>query len=67
MITDFIIISSSQALFFIFGWVFFMKKLFRDYEIKDWKVQAVFSTTLALSCTLFELVIFEILDILDRE
>lgn len=67
MVTDFLIMVGSEAMFFTFGWVFFMQKLFRDYEIKNVKVQAIFSLTLALSCTLFELVIFEILDVLNRE
>ncbi|KAK2169999.1 hypothetical protein LSH36_5g14000 [Paralvinella palmiformis] len=54
-----------QIIFFGGGWVFFLKKLFRDYEVHHWVVLLVFSVTFALSCTLFELIIFEILGILN--
>uniref|UniRef100_T1JAQ6 Abscisic acid G-protein coupled receptor-like domain-containing protein n=1 Tax=Strigamia maritima TaxID=126957 RepID=T1JAQ6_STRMM len=62
---DCVIMFVSQLLFFIGGWVFFMKKLFRDYEVHHSLVQLIFSITFALSCTMFELIIFEILGILD--
>ena len=55
----------SQLIFFAFAWVFFMKKLFRDYEVRNVWVQLQFSATFALSCTMFELIIFEIVGILD--
>ncbi|XP_067674623.1 Golgi pH regulator A-like [Haliotis asinina] len=55
----------SQILFFGGGWVFFLKKLFRDYEVHHSVVLLVFSVTFALSCTMFELIIFEILGVLD--
>lgn len=42
-----------------------MKKLFKDYEVHHKIILIGFSTTFALSCTMFELIIFEILDILD--
>lgn len=42
-----------------------MKQLFKNYEIKDIKVQLIFSSTFALSLTLFELIIFEIAGILE--
>jgi hypothetical protein len=41
-----------------------MKGLFRDYEVSDLVVQSLFSSTFALSCTMFELIIFEIVDVL---
>lgn len=41
-----------------------MKQLFKNYEIKNISVQLIFSATFALSVTLFELIIFEIMDIL---
>jgi len=43
-----------------------MAKLFRDYEVRQTAVQLAFSFTFSLSCVMFELVIFEILDVLDR-
>ncbi|KAG7215808.1 hypothetical protein INR49_021931 [Caranx melampygus] len=52
---------SSLVLFFGFGWLFFMRQLFKDYEVRQYVVQVVFSVTFAFSCTMFELIIFEIL------
>ncbi|MFH4976242.1 hypothetical protein AB6A40_002951 [Gnathostoma spinigerum] len=63
--SDWIIVISSQVVFFFLGWLFFMKQLFRDYEVHQRMVQFLFSVTFSLSCTMFELIIFEILDILD--
>uniref|UniRef100_A0A3Q1EKX7 G protein-coupled receptor 89B n=1 Tax=Acanthochromis polyacanthus TaxID=80966 RepID=A0A3Q1EKX7_9TELE len=40
---------------------FFMRQLFKDYEVRQYVVQVVFSVTFAFSCTMFELIIFEIL------
>lgn len=57
--------SELQVIFFAGGWVFFMKKLFRDYEVHHHTVQLIFSFTFALSCIMFELIIFEILGVLD--
>uniref|UniRef100_A0A3Q3JBF2 G protein-coupled receptor 89B n=1 Tax=Monopterus albus TaxID=43700 RepID=A0A3Q3JBF2_MONAL len=54
-------INPSQVLFFGFGWLFFMRRLFKDYEVRQYVVQVVFSVTFAFSCTMFELIIFEIL------
>lgn len=45
--------------------MFFMKQLFRDYEVHHSLVQLIFSVTFSLSCTMFELIIFEILGVLD--
>lgn len=62
---DTILIFVTQILFFAVGWVFFMKQLFKDYEVHHLFVQLMFSITFSLSCTMFELIIFEILGILD--
>ncbi len=64
---DTLIVLCSQLLFFSIGWVFFTNKLFRDYEVRNRLVQLVFAWTFAMSCTLFQLIIFEILDVLSRE
>uniref|UniRef100_A0A3P8XJC9 Golgi pH regulator n=1 Tax=Esox lucius TaxID=8010 RepID=A0A3P8XJC9_ESOLU len=60
-----IFLLSSQVLFFGFGWLFFMRQLFKDYEVRQYVVQVVFSITFAFSCTMFELIIFEILGALE--
>jgi len=65
VVEDTIAISLSVIIFFALGWVFFMKQLFRDYEVHHHTVQLIFSVTFALSCIMFELIIFEILGILD--
>lgn len=54
-----------QVVFFAGGWVFFVKQLFRDYEVHHSLVQLIFSATFSLSCTMFELIIFEIIGVLD--
>lgn len=56
---------SFQLLFFGGGIVFFVKQLFKNYEIKHFSIQLIFSTTFALSLTLFELIIFEIIGFLE--
>uniref|UniRef100_A0A183CHV0 G protein-coupled receptor 89 n=1 Tax=Globodera pallida TaxID=36090 RepID=A0A183CHV0_GLOPA len=61
---DLFIVLGSQTAFFALGWIFFMKQLFRDYEVHQRAVQVFFSVTFALSCTMFELIIFEILGVL---
>ena len=43
-----------------------MKKLFKDYELRHRFVQLVFCINFTLSCTMFELIIFEIVDYLER-
>nr|CAH7744020.1 unnamed protein product [Callosobruchus chinensis] len=62
---DSIIMFASQAAFFVGAWLFFMKQLFKDYEVRHVMVQLIFSITLTLSCTMFELIIFEILEVFD--
>lgn len=66
-----LIFSISIALLFSFGWAFFSTRLFRDFDrLTDHRTRAVkfvFSATFAGACELFQLLIFEILDILDRE
>ncbi|XP_025949091.1 Golgi pH regulator B isoform X1 [Dromaius novaehollandiae] len=59
------IMVTSQVLFFGFGWLFFMRQLFKDYEVRQYVVQVIFSVTFAFSCTMFELIIFEILGVLN--
>ncbi|KAH8355160.1 hypothetical protein KR093_007045, partial [Drosophila rubida] len=54
-----------QMLFFAGGWLFFNKQLFKHYEIRHISVQLIFSSTFALSVTMFELIIFEIIDVLE--
>ena len=66
-LADLIFVIVTQALFFAAGWLFFVQKLLAaDYKIRSKFILSLFASTFALSCTLFELIIFEILDILNR-
>lgn len=62
---DTCVILVSQFAFFVGAWLFLMKQLFKDYEVRHIMVQLIFSITLTLSCTMFELIIFEILELLE--
>ncbi|GAB1601844.1 Golgi pH regulator-like [Argonauta hians] len=64
-IVDSFVMLLSQVLFFVGGWVFFLKQLFKDYEVHRSAILLVFSITFSLCCTMFELIIFEILGVLD--
>ena len=71
-----------QVVFFLVGWIFFVKMLFRDYELHHNLVQLIFCVNFrclswldptlttkklfSLSCTMFELIIFEIVSFLDK-
>lgn len=61
--TIFIILS--QFIFFGVGYLFVMEKLFKDYEIRNIFVRFVFAGTFMTSCTLFEMIIFEVGGVLD--
>jgi hypothetical protein len=54
-----------HAAYFGFGLLFYRKKLFKDYEAKDPIVQFLFCSTFTLSCSMFQLIIFEIVGFLD--
>lgn len=58
--------SHTQICFFAGGWIFFVKQLFRDYEVRHVSVQLIFSATFSLSLTMFELIIFEIIGLLEQ-
>ncbi|KAJ1660295.1 hypothetical protein IWQ61_000756 [Dispira simplex] len=76
-VLDALVFLSSQAVFFAFAWLFLVKQLFQDYRRQlsstkppaatQYGVQILFCLTLTFSCTLFELIIFEITDVLDRD
>lgn len=63
-----------EALFFFIlvgfglgGLLFFRWGLFRNYEVKEMTTQLMFSGTFALSCGCFALVIFEVVDVMDKD
>jgi len=55
---------TTQLLFFVFGYLFFMLQLFSNYEIHQRGVQVLFASTFTLSCSMFELIIFEIVGLM---
>jgi hypothetical protein len=63
---DSVVMIASQLAFFGFGWVFIIRQLFKNFEVQNTIVLLLFSATFSLSCTMFELIIFEIVDVLDR-
>ncbi|CAG8681738.1 3506_t:CDS:2 [Dentiscutata erythropus] len=72
LLYDGLIQFGSQILFFAVGWIFLVKKLFKDYESSTDRrdaqvVQAIFSLTFSTSCALFELIIFEIGEIMHKD
>ena len=66
-LNDSLVMASSFVVWLALGWFFFMKQLFRDYECRNRLVQLIFSVTFALSCIMFELIIFEIGDVLQAK
>ena len=64
---DLAIICFSFTSFFLIGWLFFMRQLFTDYELKSPSVTFLFCLTFSLSCSMFELIIFEILHVCTEE
>lgn len=61
-----LLVIGTHISFFYFGWLFFRRKLFRDYEVRRTNVQLLFALVFTLSLSMFELIIFEILDLLDQ-
>lgn len=62
-----VVLASTHILYFAFGWQWFRRQLFKDYEVKNTLVRALFSATFALSCSMLQLFVFEIADTLDRD
>ena len=52
---------------FMGGWFFFDRFLYREYEVKNATVRWLFAITWTLSCSMFELIIFEILGFMTRD
>ena len=66
LLEDSLVVLLTQSVFFCMGWIFFVKKLFADYELRHKFVQLIFCANLTLSCTMLELIIFEIVDYLEK-
>uniref|UniRef100_A0A7S0HWW1 Abscisic acid G-protein coupled receptor-like domain-containing protein n=1 Tax=Hanusia phi TaxID=3032 RepID=A0A7S0HWW1_9CRYP len=66
-VMDFIGIGSTWMLFFAAGWLFLSRKIMKDHESRSLLVQTMFSATFMLSCSMFSLVLFEVLDVLSHD
>lgn len=65
MITDAGVMLSLKVLYFVFGYLFFKYTLFQDFQIRNRSFPILFALTFTLSCSLFTLIILEIMDVLD--
>ena len=65
MLVDTAIVLGSCVTFFAFAHWFFKELLFPDHEFKSAKIQLLFSVTFMISCSMFELLVFEIAGLLD--
>jgi hypothetical protein len=66
-IADFFGIAATLGLFFAAGWLFLTRRVLKDQETKAWLIQSLFSITFMLSCSMFCLVLFEVLDVLSHD
>jgi len=64
---DICLILFSYFSFILIGWLFFRSALFVDYEIESIFVAGLFCLTFALSCSMFQLIIFEIMHVLHTD
>lgn len=61
---DAALLLGSWVLLFAFARFFFAWWLFRDYEVKASGTQLLFSASLAFSLSIFEMVLFEVMDVM---
>ena len=66
MIATTLIILSIEILFFLFAWLYVSDRLCQDFPSTHTLVRISFSCTLAVSCILFLLLIFEVGQVLDE-
>ncbi|KRZ77341.1 Oxysterol-binding protein-related protein 8 [Trichinella papuae] len=65
VVSDSILLHTSQAIVFTCGCLFCIRQLYSGSQVRCYKVIFLFSLTFCLSCTMFELIIFEILNFLE--
>ncbi|CAF4982822.1 unnamed protein product, partial [Rotaria sp. Silwood1] len=65
LLIDTTILTISEIVFFIGGYLFFVRQLSENYGVQSRIVILSFAVTFALSCMMFELIIFEILAFLE--
>jgi len=62
---DLTIMVLTTTLYFTGGQIFFLKWLFANYECHNSKIKIIFAIAFTLSCTMFQLIIFEIANFLE--
>eukprot|EP01084_Bolivina_argentea_P170833 295997_1 len=62
-ISDWVVFSITFSSFFISAWIFFYSFLFRNYEVHYKTIQFLFTLILSISCSMYQIIIFEILNI----
>ena len=67
LLVDIVFVVTSMTVFFFSGWTFYKSFLSKDYEIKQIWVHIHFSVVFALSISMFQLIICEILGFLQKE
>jgi hypothetical protein len=60
------IVVATSCLYFSFAWLYFAARLFKNFDIQSKWPMIFFATTFAIACSMFQLIIFEILGILDE-
>merc|ERR1711976_825773 len=65
LLADLLVMLTTTTIYFIGGQIFFLRWLFRNYECHNSKIKIIFAITFTLSCTMFQLIIFEIAGVLD--
>lgn len=63
---DLFAVLCSTGIPFAFAIIFFSKFLFRDYEIKSYKIQLIFALIFMFAVNMQALIIFEIIQIMSR-
>ncbi|DAZ98673.1 TPA: hypothetical protein N0F65_008799 [Lagenidium giganteum] len=61
---DSCVLFSSWIAFFVFARIFFTWWLFQDYEVKAWSTQALFCVSFMFSFSIFEIVLFELTNVM---
>ena len=63
---DCLIMAATMTVFYLGGQIFFLNWLFKNYECHNNIIQTIFSGSFTLSVTMFELIIFEIMDVMSK-
>ena len=60
LIWDSVCVLLTQSVFFLIGWIFFVKKLFKDYELRHPLVQVFKTFNILCACIFMQGFFFDI-------